>query len=303
MPDKNIQRINENQSFLKGRSFQVRINEHLSSTKALKAGVPQGSVLGPILYNLYTHDIPKNNNSNTTTFCALFADDTALGAQSSNVNMAVIKLQRSLNDVTNWLNSWKITVNPDKVQAICFNKKHRVPERQLKLNEQPIAWTKTSKYLGITFDQKLTWKTHTDNMKKIGTTAIVRLYPLLKNKHLNLRCKLKIYLTVIRPAITYAITTWGCAAATPINKVQTTQNKILRIITNAPWFVTNIQLHRELNVPSIWRLMKSTATKILKNSENHENDLMRNAVNYNIQDCRVCTRRPRLLLTLGEGPY
>lgn len=287
------------QSFLKNRKFQVKMEEHLSTIRELKAGVPQGSVLGPVLYNIYTYDIPETAN----TFRALFADDTALGARSNNTNIAIIRLQRSLNEVTNWLNNWKIAVNQEKTQAICFNKKHRIPDRNLKQNGQPIAWANNAKYLGLTFDRKLTWKTHTDNQKKIGTIAMIQLYPLLKNEHFNLRYKLMIYLTVIRPAITYAAVSWGSAAPTHINKVQVIQNKILRIITDAPWFVSNSQLHRELKVPSIWRFLKATATKIMQKAENHENELVRQAVNYNIQDCRVHARRPRLLLTLGDGPY
>lgn len=150
-----------------------------------------------------------------------------------------------------------------------------MPGRSLQLNGQPIAWAKTAKYLGLTFDRKLTLKTHTDNLKKMGTIAMIRLYALLKNKHLNLRYKLRIYLTIIRPAITDAAVSWGCAEPTYINKVQVIQNKILRIITDAPWFVSNRQLRRELEVPSIWRFLKATAIKTIQKAENHENDLVR----------------------------
>lgn len=284
-------------SFLKDRTFQVRLESHLSSSKSITAGVPQGSVLGPTLYNIFTHDIPDNEH----TFKALFADDTALGSQSHNPNMTIIRLQRSLNNVIDWMSNWKIALNREKVQAVCFNNKRRPPMRRLQLDGQPVPWKNTSKYLGVTFDRKLTWNTHTNNLKKTGIIALIRLYPILKNEHLSLRTKLLIYTTIVRPATTYSIVSWGSAAKSHINKIQIIQNKFLRAITGAPWFVSNLQLHRELNLPSIRKYIKQTAEKTFHKAENHENELIRQSVNYNLQDCRVFTRRPRLMLTLDDG--
>lgn len=286
-------------SFLLDRKFKVKLEDHISTIKKVRAGVPQGSVLRPTLYNIYTYDIPETKD----TFKALFADDTALGSQSKNTNMAIIRLQRSLNIVSDWMKDWKIAINEEKIQAICFDKKHRAPTRTLQVNGQQIPWKRTAKYLGMTFDPRLTWETHTNNIKKIGTIAMIRLYSMLKNDRLHPRTKMIIYTSVIRPAITYASTTWGCAANTHIKKVQTIQNKILRIIMSAPWFVSNKQLHRELGVPSIRRYTKQVAKQVITRAETHENNTLREAVNYNLQDCRVFTRRPRLIVELDDGPF
>lgn len=81
--------IKSSRSFLHNRKFKVKLEDHLSSTKEIRVGVPQGSVLGPILYNIFTYyDIPEIKNTSKV----LFADDTALGAQSQNPNMAIEKL-------------------------------------------------------------------------------------------------------------------------------------------------------------------------------------------------------------------
>lgn len=286
-------------SILENRKFKVRQDGHESSTKTIQAGVPQGSVLGPILYNIYTHDIPEDG----TTFKALYADDTALGTQSRNTKLAISKLQRTTDNVIDWMSKWKVAVNEGKTQAVCFNRKLSLPNPRLEIGGRQIEWSISAKYLGLTFDRKLNWKLQTDILKKTGTIALVQLYPILKSDRMSLKLKLQIYTTIIRPAVTYSIATWGCAAVTNVNKIQVIQNKALRMITGAPWFVSNLQLHKDLKIPSIRRYMKAKTIKTLLKAENHENHLIRQAVQYNIQDCRVFTRRPRLIPTLDNGPY
>lgn len=106
--------------FLKDIKFQVALEGHISTNKKIQAGVAQGLVLGTILYNIFTHDIPESQH----TFRALFADNTAIGGQFLNQNMARTKLQRNLNNVIDWMADSKIAVNPEKRQAICVNKNY-----------------------------------------------------------------------------------------------------------------------------------------------------------------------------------
>lgn len=132
----------------------------------------------------------------------------------------------------------------------------------------------------------MSWKTHIDNVKRTETIAIIRLYAVVRNEHLKPTIKLLIYASVIRTVLTYDMSTWGCAANTNINKIQVIQNRILRIITSASWFISNVQIRRDLVVPSIRQHMKAATSKIIERAEKHENENV-GQLNYNIQACRV----------------
>lgn len=225
--------------FLDQRSFRVRVGNKLSTDRPLAAGVPQGSVLGPTIYNIYTHDIPEEEYLEK----ALFADDTAVITQSRDLKLAVRNLQTNLNILTEWFKKWKIAINEKKTQAVLYTKRRRLLPDELTPNNTRIRWTSELNYLGLTIDHKLTWNSHTTKMKQKGFIAMSKLYPVLSNHRLGLRTKRLLYTAIIRPVITYAAPVWGCAAETHIKKIQVIQNKILRIITKAPWFVTNRQVH------------------------------------------------------------
>lgn len=286
-------------SFLQKRSFKVKVEDSFSSNHPILAGVPQGSVLGPILYNLYTHDIPKNDYSEI----ALFADDTAIISQCRNETLTVSRLEKSLDEIVKWMDKWKIGINNEKTQAVFHTRKRKLPPAKIEVKDATINWSNEAKYLGLLIDRKLLWNKHTCEMKKIGLAAISNLKPLLENPHLDLNCKRLILTSIIRPVVTYCIATWGAAAKVHIDKIQVIQNKILRIITKAPWFITNEQLHRDLNVLSIRRLCRYLATKFFKQIEEHENEILKNILNYKPEDCRPSARRPRLIEILDAGPF
>lgn len=122
------------QNYLSDRTFQIVINETKSSTRNIIAGVPQESVLGPTLYNLYTSDIHEFKKANI----ALYADDTVLYTTSHNQNFATLNLQRSINILTSWLQTWKIKINPIKSNPICFNNKIRNPNVNIQILNKEI---------------------------------------------------------------------------------------------------------------------------------------------------------------------
>lgn len=287
--------INIIQSFLSNRSFRVKLQNLMSTPRSILAGVPQGSVLGPTLYSLFIHDIPRENYAKKV----LFADDTAIFAQSRNSELAVRKLQNSLNNLTDWLDKWKIGINEAKTQAVLYTRKRNVHEERLDINGTLIRWSNQAKYLGLQIDQKLTWCSHTNYIKTLDITIIRNLYPLLANEVLDIQTKRKLYTTIIRPALTYCATIWGCAAKTHLKKIQVIQNKALRTITKVLWFVSNKQLHRELKIPTILQFIKPIATKTFQKAEEHV--LIQPVINYNPAECRTSYRRPRLIELLNNN--
>ncbi|KFM59365.1 RNA-directed DNA polymerase from mobile element jockey, partial [Stegodyphus mimosarum] len=102
-------------SFITNRTFAVSIGEDQSSIHTINAGVPQGSILGPILYLLYVAEFPRMP-IDKNHFLGCYADDTALAVKSANANYAVSKLQDFMTDVEAWCTKWRILINAQKSQ-------------------------------------------------------------------------------------------------------------------------------------------------------------------------------------------
>ena len=141
----------------------VKYNNSFSQKFNISAGVPQGSCLSPLLFNIYLSDIPKLISSEL----ALFADDTALINSHTNILLARNKLQTDLNRYTVWANNWRIKINMSKCQAKIFTLCKPIVPPPLLIYNNPIPWLSTSssvKYLGLHLDTKLNWKIHIKNV-------------------------------------------------------------------------------------------------------------------------------------------
>jgi hypothetical protein len=142
-------------SYLTDRTFQVRYQEEYTTLHTIQSGVPHGSILGPILYSIYTANLPETEQTMTRTY----ADDTALLASHQNPATASTHLQRHLLQVEKWLRRWCIQANEKKSTHVTFFLK-RGTCPAVTLNGQRIPQRETAKYLGIHLDRRLTWQTH-----------------------------------------------------------------------------------------------------------------------------------------------
>ena len=142
-------------SYITERYFQVKIENTLSQYYPVQSGVPQGSVLGPLLYLIYTADVPTTAD----TLIATFADDTAIMSSDTRPHRASEKLQQHLNALQTWLNQWRVKVNNTKSTQITFTTKH-IDCPQTTIYNTPIPIRHEVKYLGLHFDRRLTWQAH-----------------------------------------------------------------------------------------------------------------------------------------------
>jgi hypothetical protein len=142
-------------SYISDRYIQVKYHNAYSRYKLAKSGIPQGSVLGPLLYLLYTADLPTTNN----TTIATFADDTALLATNSDPALASQQLQYHLDLQQGWSYKWKMKINQRKSSQMTITTK-RMNCPPVTVNNIQIPVQREVKYLGLYPDQKLTWQKH-----------------------------------------------------------------------------------------------------------------------------------------------
>ena len=204
------------QNYLKKRTLAVSVNDTHSNTQKIAAGVPQGSILGPVLFLYYINDIPQN----TKVKIALFADDTALYSSSWRNEVAIKNLQIYINSLMKYYNKWKIKINEAKTEQVMFSlKKNRKPIPGITINGTTTIASPSAKYLGMHLDKKLLyWKHINETRIKIGKLTGL-LYCLINRKStLTTQNKLTIYKTLIKPVLLYAAPVWSSAANTYIQK-------------------------------------------------------------------------------------
>lgn len=251
-------------NFLKERKFFVALGGSKSTIYDMLFGVPQGAVLSPTLYNVYTYDIPKYPR----TSMALFADDTAFYASSpiaKNIKEALVQHGKIISD---YMNKWKIKMNVDKTQAIFITnrRKKELPGKILKIFNSKIAWQNESKYLGFMLDKKMSFKKHIQYVIDRANIAVQTLYPLISRKSkLHLKNKITIYKLAIRPILTYACPAFINISKYHIEKIQKFQNRILRMILNLNRFTRIHHLHTAASVPLVKDYVNKLSAKFQEN--------------------------------------
>jgi hypothetical protein len=137
------------------------------------------------------------------------------------------------------------------------------------------------KYLGVALDRRLTWSSHIDQVRRKASQRLGVLSALL-NKHsgLSIRNGLMLYRQLIPPMMDNACPVWGHAADSHLKRPQHVQSKCLRIIASAPWYVSNLQLHEDLEVPYIAEHIRNLAQSFDSKIPGVDNSLVRQLVRY-----------------------
>lgn len=265
-------------SYLTSRTFFVRLNGALSSTKKITSGVPQGSVLGPTLFNIFINDIPRIPGF----FLALYADDTALLATSKNPTLLITKLQSTLNTTLEYFRAWKLTINPEKTEAIFFTRTRCRPQHELSVMGHNVPWQKKVKYLGVILDQRMSWLPAVDDrIAKFHKAYSVEHRHLLPSSPLYTQIRILIYKMCLRPVLTYGSTIWwDILSHSYKRKLQIAQNKALKTILGLTIRYPTLGLHEMARVPLISDHIKKQINNFT--IDNHPNKLIRELSSYNI---------------------
>ena len=196
--------LNWIRSFLTGRNQKVALEGVYSSTGPVTSGVPQGTVLGPLLFLIYINDMPDVVKHSKLK---LFADDSLLYRKQTKQQDQLL-LQQDLDALQRWEKTWQMEFNPSKCNTIhILPSKTKTPiQSTYHLHGQTLDTTKESKYLGVTITDNLTWTNHIKNVAAKGSRTVGFLRRNFKD--CTTKVKAATYTTMVRPTLEYASTVW-----------------------------------------------------------------------------------------------
>ena len=215
------------QSYLTGRKQIVTGGKTLRS---VSIGVPQGSILGPLLFLLYINDIA--NSSNILKFI-LFADDTTIFHSHKNIHEVFQVIKTELPKVQEWLNANKLSLNTIKTKYMLFHKPNMADDLPLRLpkihvNNAEIEKVTSFKFLGVYFDENMTWKTHIAAVERKLSSAAGMIYRV--RSFLNFHTLKLLYNSFVQSHINYANLAWASTNKTKLLRIFVKQKQISRMI-------------------------------------------------------------------------
>ena len=232
-------------SYLSNRTQSVRLGSTYSETLNVECGIPQGTLLGPILFILYLNNIFNINIKGKLTS---FADDTVLFNQDKNWSLLKIKAEHDLQKLKEWFDYKRLTINFEKTYFVPFcSYKPSLPEyKQIKIAFHKINISTSIKYLGIVIDSHLTWKNHISFVvKKLRSLLYLfkSIREYLDNKHIKI-----IYHSLIQSHISYGIIGWGGILSVHLKDLIIIQKRFLKVWLNKPPTYPSDQLFLEARV-------------------------------------------------------
>ena len=218
------------ESYLSERYQAVRVNGAISSFKLVSTGVPQGSVLGPILYLIYVNDLPYITN--LFSVC-LFADDTTLVFESSNNSELSHKCNAGVDLFNTWCCANRLSINFKKTYTMLFsNILHPEDISAIYLNGRVIKYASSLEYLGLIIDEKLKFNLHIDYISKKISKNAGMLYKL--KQYVPIKTLTCLYRCFVERYLNYCTVVFGNTFQAHIHKLEVAQKKCIRIVAGLP---------------------------------------------------------------------
>ena len=210
-------------SFLSQRSQRVVCGGEYSESAPVLSGVPQGSVLGPLLFLVYINDLPDDVRSTVR----LFADDTIVYL-TMNCEADATNLQEDLDKLAAWEEKWQMSFHPKKCSVIRITRKRSPKIFDYKLHGHILQSETDSKYLGVTINNKLSWNNHIDNTTKKANASLAFLRRNLQISQHHI--KERAYTTLVRPQLEYAASVWDPYTKQKQKQIEMVQRRAARFV-------------------------------------------------------------------------
>ena len=231
------------ESYLSNRKQYVEINNTKSSYKPITCGVPQGSVLGPLLFLIFINDLPNCCPSGNSR---IFADDTTVFFKAKNSTEVRNKGQLIMSQMNTWFITNKLTLNASKSTFIIFKSRYskisNLPNK-LEFAKSEISRSDSVKYLGLTLDEHLTFNQHVQSV----CNSIKRYFKIFYNirRYLHIKQAEVLYYSMIYSRIKYGIAVYGHTSKSNLNRIQTLQNQLMKVLTSREYRFPTNALHTE----------------------------------------------------------
>ena len=233
-------------SYLSNRKQFVRVNNVNSDLKDITCGVPQGSVLGPLLFLLYINDLA---NCCPEVFFRIFADDTGIFFHCKDITTLSSLAEKIIQNISRWFECNKLTLNASKTSYVIFRSsryQNKNLPNTLQCNNIIINRECQAKYLGVTLDEYLNYNEYVEDLCK----KLKRLFPVFYNirNYLDKDHIKTIYFTMLYSRLKYGCITYGLTSLENMNKIQVIQNKLLKVLLKKPFRYSTSKLHNDLEL-------------------------------------------------------
>ena len=260
--------LNLLKSYLTNRKQYVKIGKQKSELRNISCGVPQGSVLGPLLFILYINDLHK---ACTTGDMRIFADDTTVFFKCKNTKDITSIGMQIMTHLNMWFKANRLTLNSEKSNFVVFrsrqNKITNLPG-QIHFENTCINRSESAKYLGVILDEHLTWNQHiTEVCNKLKT--YFKLFYCIRNLINTDQVKI-IYYALIYSRIKYGISIFGFTSNERLKRIQVLQNKLLKVLLAKSYRYSTNLLHNELKILKVKDIAKLDALTFIHNYFNNK---------------------------------
>ena len=230
-------------NYLLGRRHFVELNDVRSQAQEIQCGVPQGSILGPILFILYINDLPLSSD----LLPIIYADDTNLFHSGKSIFDCIRDINIEMVKISDWITSNRLSLNIDKTNFIVFNKSKITDTLPpVCINNNHIKRVNTIKFLGVFIDDKLSWSQHIGHIRNKISKSIGMLSCARRN--LNRDTLKKLYFAFIHPYLNYCLDVWGQCSRYHFQSLFKLQKRAMRVITFSNKIAHSAPLFESLEV-------------------------------------------------------
>ena len=276
-------------SYLFERSQQVKVNNVMSNTKCIKTGVPQGSILGPLLFILYINDLPLNIEH---SLIDLYADDSTLHCRGNDVIQIASNLQNDIHVIENWCLQNCMKLNAKKCKSMIIGSKQRLcltgNSLDINISNEQIENVDCEKLLGLYIDKNLNWNQQIDKMSITISNRINLLQKI--RKYLPMHIRIIYFNAYILPLFDYCCNIWGSCCESGINKLNKLLKKSARVIVEADIMTSSSLLFKSLHWLNVEKRIQYQKAILVFKSVNgmvpnylEENFHFTNNQNYNLR--------------------